>query len=967
MIGFLKKVHDFAVNTPDSPAVVDMNGERTVTYRELDKLSGQIAAYLKYSGLRSEDIVLISCPRGAEYIAARIGVMKAGAAWVCVEEMMGRERIDYIRKDSKAVIELDKARITEALSFEPMPFEEWADPSPHHLAFIIYTSGSTGNPKGAAHEYGVYDLLAEGTRPMAEDYLPVRFANIIPETYVGGIYITTGAFQLGAVIHELPLSLVKDPVRLLEYFEIHDINVTFMPPTLAKLLTGTGRLKLDALHVGGEIVSDIYSDDFEIKNIYGPTEFGFPACIFKLDKAYANTPIGWPLPGVKAVLTDEDGNINEKEGLFCVKLPWFRGYTDNTGSDDHILIGEESYYKTSDVARLDSNGYTILGRDDDMIKLNGNRIDPAEVETAIRRVTGCDFAAVYTASRGGISFLCACIPEEWVAFAYDLREKLKEYVPEYMIPSCYTGADKLPLNENGKVNRRVLREPDAKEIFAIYAPPGNETEERLLSVFAEVLGIKERIGADDNFFLLGGNSLKAMEVILRARIPALSVRTIYREQTVRKITLSIMNDHNEDGLPYSLSEELPLTDEQVYFASQQIKMPERTIYNLPLIISFLPDTDEKRLKEAAEEAFRAHPALFTGISYKDGEWRQRFLPVHDVLKDISILTETELDDMTERFVTPPVFDGRMLFKAELVRTGKRLVLLMDVSHIICDGISLRILAEDILKAYGGHRIERDMYPELLKEAILYRDSIKYKDDLRFFEGRYNEKYACLPIFDSSRMSDDEGAFVQSGVGDGAGYGSLWRDFSFDMDAVLEAAKRLYVSVSTLYMIAAARTLADYNGEDDVMLSWNYSGREDIRCLDAVGMLIKDLPVCFHFGGDVKLNKIVSDTSKQIGEAVIHGGISPFMRRDRELMCFIYQGALLADVENEIVLDIDSPDTRDRAAIEPLELNVWEDEAGAKFSIFYDTGLYLASSMERFADMYALNCSKLLEYIMKQVA
>ncbi len=333
MISFLKKFSEHVKNTPDKTAVIDRQGERATSYGSLNDLSGKIASCLKESGISREDVVLINCSRSMELIAARLGVMKAGAALVVVENMLGKERIDYIINDCNAAFSLDDSLIEKTVAYDPLPENEWADPDPHDLAFIVYTSGSTGNPKGAAHEYGVYDYIITGTAPMLEDYSPLFFANIIPESYVGGIYITVGLLYFHGTIHELPLELVRDPEKLLSYFDDHTINDTFMPPTLAGALISTGRLKLSALHVGGEIVSEIYSEDFDVKNIYGPTEFGYPTCIFKLDRAYGNTPVGFPQGDTDIRLLGDDGEISSGQGVLCVKLPFFRGYLHDNNDD----------------------------------------------------------------------------------------------------------------------------------------------------------------------------------------------------------------------------------------------------------------------------------------------------------------------------------------------------------------------------------------------------------------------------------------------------------------------------------------------------------------------------------------------------------------------------------------------------------------------------------------------------------
>ena len=302
----------------DRIAVVDHDGERSTTYRQFYENCKKVNAYLRKKGIGTEDTVAIHVPRGMEYMAVRVGVIMAGAAWVSLEDMMGPERIAFVKKDCNCKLEFTMQSWDEAM--KEAPCAEIKIAKPHDLAFYIYTSGSTGTPKGLAQEYGIYKNLIEGCCGFMEPYSnpPSRFAHVIPESYVGGVYITMGELFLGNTVHVLSFSFLRDIKGLAQYFAKHCIDTTFMTPEFLKSMQKIPGFTLRAGLTGGEIVSDVYSSEFDIVNIYGPSEFGYPTCLFTLDKSYSNTPIGYATCNSDIILIDDDGKEVD-EGVFCIE------------------------------------------------------------------------------------------------------------------------------------------------------------------------------------------------------------------------------------------------------------------------------------------------------------------------------------------------------------------------------------------------------------------------------------------------------------------------------------------------------------------------------------------------------------------------------------------------------------------------------------------------------------------------
>lgn len=928
-----------------------MGGERATSYAEFADMSARLAAWLKNKGIGREKLAAIRVPRGVHFIACRFAVMMVGGAWIGVEDMMGTERIEYIIKDSGAQLTIDEECFFEAMKEEPLPPEQWADPDPHDMAFVFYTSGSTGRAKGVVQEYGIYRYVLASTARTIEGYTPLNYANIAPETFIGGLYLMTGILCSGNTLHIIPLPLVRDPAGLLDYFKKHEIQVTCMPPTLVRALEAAGGMDLKILHITGEIASDLFTDRFPMMNAYGPTEFSYLPFLFTMDRAYKNTPIGKPDQDTQVILLDEDGRTDPKEGLMCIYLPYFRGYLHDKEGTGFIDIEGRRYFKSGDYMAVDGQGnYTILGRVDDMVKINGNRIEPSEVESVIKKVLDTDFAAVKVWERGGSRYLCAYHTCDKELNAAKMAEKLKDSLPLYMIPACYVRLDAIPLNENGKVDKTVLPRPDESALFAPYAAPENALQKKLCEAFADALKIdRASYGIDDDFFLLGGDSLAAIRVVTAAGHSALTVFLIYKERTVRSIDRALQGIHTalEGELP---EKDFPLTVEQKFFLERELELPGGRICNQPLLLSFSPDIDEVRLSEAVRQVFSAHPALLTVVRKKGGNYLQQMIPDNNAKPAVETVSEKELQEEVNEAVQPFSFDGSPLFRRRLFRTPERVVLFLDIHHMICDGYSLRIVVEDILSAYEGRELHKDAWLQILNKITLYGGA-QGEDDRKYFELTYGSKYDggqydLLPAFDTPE--------------EGHGKGEVIHPFSFEKQEVYKTAQRLRLSVNAFYLLSAALSLMAYNRSENILILWTFNGRAEAKAMRTVGILLQDYPVTLSLNKAGTVLDTAASINRQIREALRHGSVTQFIGRGREEpLDFLYQGGLLKMPDFELLTDIDYPEVPGKMAIEPMELQLYEDEDGPWAEIIYDAGLYRSESMERFANIYESVCRLLI--------
>lgn len=958
MISFLESFSGYVRRTPEHVAVVDRGGERATSYHELDELSGRIASWLMSKGIGREGLVAIRVPRGLEFIATRLGVMKIGAAWVGTEALMGEERINYIIKDSEAAMVMDDVNYSEAMREEPLQAGRWADPDAHDLAFVYYTSGSTGRPKGVAQEYGIYEYIMSSTDRAISRWAPLDYANVAPETFIGGIDLMIGALDNGCTLHLIPLELVRNPAGLLKYFKEHDIKGTCMPPTLVKVLESAGGLDLKVLHVTGEILTDLYIDRFPMMNAYGPTEFAYLPFFFDIDRPYANTPIGTPDQNTRFRLLDMNRDPASREGELCIRLPFFRGYLHDADREAFVTIDGETYYKSGDYVSVDERGnVTIIGRVDDMVNINGNRIEPAEVEFAIKKVLNTQYAAVKAWERNGSRYLCAYHTTGRKLDAAEMAAALGTMLPGYMIPACYVSVDELPLNANGKVNKLVLPEPEDEILFAPYAPPEDELQLRLCEQFAVTLAIKDRkTGIDDDFFLLGGDSLAAIQLVVNMGDEDLTVRLIYKERTPRNIARALSESKNSEtetsfnvdleadwGKPEST---YPLSEEQNYYMEQQVQMPDRIMYNLSAFLRFAADVDAVKLESAIRTAFAAHPSMLMVIRKTEDGWKQQYLPANNLRMDVEEVTEDEPEAVKSGFIKPFAFDGTPLFRRRLLLCGDRLYLLLDVHHIICDGESLRILIKDVMSAYGGQDIPIDHWFSLTYDKLTYMGSELFNKDRAYFEKMYGNVAPTLPTPD-----------LAGGECIGA---SVEKELSVSSDEIRHAAKRLHLSMNAMYMLPAAIALSAYNNAESVKISWNYNGRSDVKTQRTVGLFLLDYPVTFDLKGENGIRDVCARLNEQLRGGILHGRVSPYMDWfTNDMFWFSYQGNILDVPDEDMLEDVDFPDIPDQAASDPMEFRIYDGDDGIFAEIIYDGGIYLEESVLRFIKIYEDVIKKIL--------
>lgn len=512
---FLERVKDIVDEYPDRVALEDY--ERKVTYRELEIETGKVYHYLKRTGIGKEDVVMIVLPRAIGTIACMGGILRAGACFVPLEDTYPEDRIQFIKEDSGCKLVIDQPLLDEIMKNEPYQ-DGYEETDLHDACYAIYTSGSTGNPKGVLHEYGNIDQNAMA-EPVADGWPEYRFGLLPPYYFVAALFFIIQQLLEAGTIYIIPHEYRQDYRKLTAYILEKKLQCLFMSPSYIRIYDKPSPW-LECINTGSEPANGLYypGGTPKIRNFYAMSESGFVVLSMELDKAYDPAPVGRPYTPVDIFILDEEGNRVEGAGMgeLCFVNEYVRGYLNLPEKTKETFV--DGVYHTGDLARRDEKGvYTIVGRKDEMIKINGNRIEPAEIEYRVQVQTGLEHVVAKGFVTPSRSYICVYYLKDKAKELGILdgdkliidREALEQVLPDYMIPAAYVGLDEFPLNANGKLNKKALAEPEDLGSTSEYVAPESDMEKLLCSLMEKALK-RTQIGVNDDFYEIGGDSISAL-------------------------------------------------------------------------------------------------------------------------------------------------------------------------------------------------------------------------------------------------------------------------------------------------------------------------------------------------------------------------------------------------------------------------------------------------------------------------
>ncbi|MBD2063918.1 non-ribosomal peptide synthetase [Funiculus sociatus GB2-A5] len=572
-----------AEQNPDAIAVIFEDAQ--LTYQDLNIRSNQLAHHLQKMGVGSEVLVGICVERSIDMIVGLLGILKAGGAYVPLDSNYPRDRLNFMLDDSQVSILLTQEKLVDNFCNFPNPVvyldKDWqtiaqeSEENPHsdvtsnNLAYVIYTSGSTGKPKGVAVTHKAVNRLVCNTNYIK--FSPDdKIAQASNTSFDAATFEIWGALLNGAQLVGISRDVTLSPHEFSLQLRQKGISILFLTTALFQQIARDVPQAFSSLRYllfGGEAVDARWVKKVlkqgapkQLIHVYGPTEattFSSYYCVQDIPESATSIPIGCPIANTQIYLLDADlqpvpiGIVGE---LYIGGDGLAREYINRPDITAERFIynpfnnqPESRLYKTGDLARYIPDGnIEFLGRIDNQVKIRGFRIELGEIEAILNQHPAVRETVVIIGEEipGDKHLIAYIVPDQQqTPTSLNLRQFLKEKLPEYMVPSAYVVLESLPLTPNGKVDRRALPAVDTLsfEMKEDYVAPRDRVEEVLVEIWAKVLG-KQQIGVRDNFFELGGHSLLATQLISRIRDAfqiELSVRNLFESPTVASLARHI--------------------------------------------------------------------------------------------------------------------------------------------------------------------------------------------------------------------------------------------------------------------------------------------------------------------------------------------------------------------------------------------------------------------------------------------
>lgn len=895
---------------PNNMAMVESDGNRSMNYRELDEKSDQLAGVLRGKGTKTGTLAAIMGQRKIEIVIGILGVLKTGAAYLPIDAKNPGDRIKFIMEDSSADVFLTQKHLVDRIrdilgDFSPGNIIALDDEGiyagkttelplpgqPTDLAYVIYTSGTTGKPKGVMIEH---HSLVNYITWAVKKYVKGEAVNFPLYSSISFDLTVTSIFTPLLSGRTIVIYRGGDNDSLVERIvEENKVGVIKLTPSHLKLIRNReiANCRIKRLILGGEelevqLAKEIYGNfdgKVEIYNEYGPTEATVGCMIYRFDPDKGSgvlVPIGLPADNVRIYILGSNRKplpIGVSGELYVAGDAVARGYlnrqelTVEKFVEDPFVEGQQMY-KTGDLAIwLPEGSVEFVGRIDGQVKVRGYRIELGEVRFQLLSHNDIKEAVVICREGAdGDKNLYAYVVSDRQLPLPELREYCSKKLIDYMVPTFFVQVEKIPLTINGKVDREALPEPRLN-FEEEYIAPRDEEEERLVEIWADVLGLeREMISIDSNFFELGGHSLKATTLaakIHKERNVRVALAEIFKTSTIRELARYIKEAAVDKFASIEAAQKrdyYPLSSAQKGIYVQHRKGSETTLYNISQVVPMnLNTNDIEGLEKTFKKLIARHESLRTSFELV-GENPVQIIHLEvDFAIAYCKADEEEAQQIITNFVRP--FD---LSQAPLLRVGiiklkeEKHLLMVDMHHIITDGVSIEIFVKEFSALYNGE--------ELPLLRIQYRDYAMWQSisSEKGKESRQRQKEFWLKEFEGEMpllvMPTDyprpaiktfEGRILVYWIGK-----ELTRKLN---QAAEETETTLYMVLLTAFNIL----LFKYTGQEDLIVGSPTTGRSHADLQNIIGMFINMLPLRNNPRGDKTFRGFLIEVKRKLLDAM----------------------------------------------------------------------------------------------------
>ncbi|MDB9520160.1 amino acid adenylation domain-containing protein [Roseofilum reptotaenium CS-1145] len=912
-----------AERTPDAIAIIF--GQEQLTYRALNQKANQLARYLQRLGVQPEALVGICVERSLELIVGILAILKAGGAYVPLDPNYPAERLSYMIADANVPVLVTTQDGLERLP-EPQAqvvcldrdWEAIATQSQENLrnkiniqslAYIIYTSGSTGKPKGVMIPHKAVVRLVIKT-----NYLQLkggdRVAHASNPSFDAATFEIWGALLNRSTLIIIPKDTLMTPEKLAACLWEVSIDHLFITtalfnqiarqvPTLFKFLK--------SLLFGGEAVDPTWVKQIldkgrpeRLLHVYGPTENTTFSSWYLVDNVpddATNLPIGSPLSNTQFYVLDSNLTpvpIGVPGELYVGGDGLARGYLNRPELTAEKFINNpfdsgnqtSKLYKTGDLVRyLPDGNIEFLGRIDTQVKIRGFRIELGEIEAILSTHSHVEHGIVIPRedtpnSKRLVAYVVSENPD---LTPLDLRQFVQDKLPEYMIPSAFVILEKLPITPNGKVDRKALPAPDieltrTEEFIA----PQNKIEQTLAEIWQDVLGL-QRVSVNDNFFEIGGDSIISIQIVSRAQQAGigLTAKQLFQHQTIAQLATVASTLQPSSAQQNRVTGEVPLTPIQHWFFEQNLAEPHH--FNQSFLLKVPADINPQFLSTAIEKIVNHHDALRLRFFKNETSWKQINKNVEEIIPfervDLSSVPPSEQtrvleDNIAHQQTTLNLAEGPLI-RSLLYQVGKQTEgrLLIVAHHLVIDGVSWRIVLEDLSAVY--QQLEKGEPLQLPAKTTAFQDwSIHLLEYSKSPHLQSQLNYWLTQSQDYKLPIDYPENTTHNTVGNTDNISVQLT--SEETQALLQEVPSAYnTQINDILLTTLVQTFKNWSGQSTLFLDLEGHGREelfaDIDLSRTVGWFTSVFPIILQQPVEDNIGENIKSIKEQL-RAIPHRGI-----------------------------------------------------------------------------------------------
>lgn len=930
---------------PDAIAIIFEN--QRLTYNQLNQKANQLAHYLQTKGVKPEVLVGVFLERSLEMVIGLLAILKAGGAYVPLDPNYPTERLNIILADSQVPLLLTEQKLFSKLpenkanvvvletAKTAISGESAENPisqvNSNNTAYVIYTSGSTGKPKGVVIEHhSTTTLLYWGKEVFSTEEL----AGVLASTSI--------CFDLSVFELFLPLAwggkviIVENALELPNLKAAQEVTlINTVPTAIAQLLSMQGiphsvrTINLAGEPLSNQLAQKLYQQQNieRIYNLYGPSEDTTYSTFSLVQKGSSKQPtIGRPIANTKIYLLNSAlqpvpiGTIGE---LYIGGEGLARCYLNQPELTAQKFITnpfrDGKLYKTGDLARyLPDGNIDFLGRTDNQVKLRGFRIELGEIEAVLETYPQIQQKVVVMREDvpGNKRLVAYVVTENSPLKIHDLRSFLEQKLPNYMIPSAFVCLETLPLTPNGKVDRKMLPIPETEPISEQeFVPPQTPNEQTLATIWQNVLGVKQ-VSRSDRFFEIGGDSILSIQVVVRASQAGLKItpRQIFQYPSLAE--LAAVADSSQlmlaqQGLVTGI---VPLTPIQHWFFAQNRVRSHH--FNQSVLLQVPSHLKPELLSLAISKLLEHHDALRLRFRLEEGKWQQINAGISDLVPfqviDLSQTPQSQaqiIEEIASNQQESLDFSTGPLIRVVLFQLGNKQDsrLLIIIHHLVVDGVSWRILLEDLFTAY--QQLEQQKPIKLPAKTLAFQDwAILLQDygqgeivrsQLNYWLNQPWSEVSSLPVnhpHNKSRNTVANSADVSI---------TLNKE---QTQALLQKVPSAYnTQINDVLLTALGQTLTQWTGSSTILLDLEGHGREDlfaeVDVSRTVGWFTSLFPVVLQLENPQDSGEAIKSIKEQlraIPQRGISYGILRYLTQDREIqsqmaalpsreICFNYLG------------------------------------------------------------------------------